>query len=364
MTRSTQDKPTILVVDDTPANLGMLSNLLKEKYRIKVANNGVKALELAVASPPDIMLLDIMMPEMDGYEVMRRLKADARTDRIPVIFLTAKTSIEDEERGLLMGAVDFIHKPISPPIVLARIQTQLQVKDWQDFLLDQNAWLKEEVERRLSQVNHLQEATILVMVSMAEFRDECTGNHIKRTQAYVRALAERMARLPKHAALLTTEYIELLAKSAPLHDIGKIAIPDNILLKPGKHTPEEFTLMKTHAERGYQMLKYAGEHMGQNGAFLDVAVEIANGHHEKWDGSGYPAGLAGEQIPLAARLMALADVYDALLTRRPYKEPFTLEAATQLILDGKGKHFDPEVVDTFIAIQDEFERIAALWSDD
>lgn len=364
MTTSANQRPTVLVVDDTPANLSLLVNLLKDQYRTKVANSGIKALELVAASPPDIVLLDIMMPEMDGYEVIRRLKSDPRTERIPVIFLTAKTSIEDEEQGLLMGAVDFIHKPISPPIVLARIKTQLQVKNFHDFLLNQNTWLKEEVERRLSDVGRLQESSMLVMVSLAEFRDECTGNHIRRTQEYVRVLAERMARLPKYADYLTARFIELIAKSAPLHDIGKIAIPDDILLKPGKYTPEEFTIMKTHVRRGYEMLMRAGDYMGEHGEFLDLAKDIAHYHHEKWDGSGYPVGLAGDQIPLPARLMAVADVFDALLTRRPYKEPMGAAQAMEIILEGRGQHFDPEVVDAFMAIQDELQRVAALWTDD
>jgi putative two-component system response regulator len=363
MTAPENERPTVLVVDDTPANLSLLNNLLKEQYRIKVANNGIKALELAVAAPPDMVLLDIMMPEMDGYEVCRRLKSDPRTERIPVIFLTAKNSVEDEERGLLMGAVDFIHKPISPPIVLARIKTHLQVKAWQDFLQDQNAWLKDEVERRLSEVSRLQESSFLVMVSLAEFRDECTGNHIRRTQDYVRMLAEQLARLPKYAAHLSAQHIELIAKSAPLHDIGKIAIPDHILLKPGKLAPEEFDIMKTHALRGYDMLRTAGEHMGERGDFLAMAMEIARCHHEKWDGSGYPDGLAGEQIPLAARLMAVADVYDALTTSRPYKAAMPREQAVAMIVQGSGAHFDPQVVEAFIAIQDDFQHVAAMWAD-
>jgi putative two-component system response regulator len=363
MTAPENERPTVLVVDDTPANLSLLNNLLKEQYRIKVASNGIKALELAAAAPPDMVLLDIMMPEMDGYEVCLRLKADPRTERIPVIFLTAKNSVEDEERGLLMGAVDFIHKPISPPIVLARIKTHLQVKAWHDFLQGQNAWLKDEVERRLSEVSRLQESSILVMVSLAEFRDECTGNHIRRTQDYVRMLAEQLARLPKYTSHLSAQHIELIAKSAPLHDIGKIAIPDHILLKPGKLAPEEFDIMKTHALRGYDMLRTAGGHMGERGDFLAMAMEIARCHHEKWDGSGYPDGLAGEQIPLAARLMAVADVYDALTTSRPYKSAMPREQAVAMIVQGSGAHFDPQVVEAFMAILDDFQHVATMWAD-
>ncbi|MFA7240212.1 MAG: two-component system response regulator [Sulfuricellaceae bacterium] len=363
MTPSTNERPTVLVVDDTPANLSLLASLLKDQYRIKVANNGAKALDLAAAAPPDLVLLDIMMPEMDGYEVCRRLKAAEATQHVPVIFLTAKTEIEDEELGFSVGAVDFIHKPISPPIVLARVRTQLQVKAWHDFLQDQNAWLKKEVERRLSEVNRLQESSIMVMVSLAEFRDECTGNHIRRTQEYVRVLAEQLAGAPKYAAQLTVPHIELIAKSAPLHDIGKIAIPDNILLKPGKLTPEEFEIMKTHAQRGYEMLRTAGNHMGERGDFLEMAMEIARCHHEKWDGSGYPNRLAGESIPLSARLMAVADVFDALLTVRPYKTAMTREQAVTIIQQGNGAHFDPQVVEAFMATQDELQRIAEMWVD-
>ena len=363
MTSFANERPTVLVVDDTPANLSLLTSLLKEQYRIKVANNGIKALELAAAVPPDLVLLDIMMPEMDGYEVCRRLKAAEATRQVPVIFLTAKTEVEDEELGFSVGAVDFIHKPISPPIVAARVKTHLQVKAWQDFLQDQNAWLKEEVERRLSDVSRLQESSIMVMVSLAEFRDECTGNHIRRTQEYVRMLAEQLARLSQYAVQLTPQHIELIAKSAPLHDIGKIAIPDHILLKPGKLTLEEFEVMKTHAQRGYEMLRTAGKHMGEQGDFLAMAMEIARCHHEKWDGSGYPDGLAGEGIPMAGRLMAVADVFDALTTARPYKTAMTREQAVAIIVQGSGAHFDPRVVEAFMAIQDDLQRIAGMWSD-
>ncbi|MDD2864950.1 MAG: two-component system response regulator [Methylococcales bacterium] len=363
MTIDTQ-RHTLLVVDDTPTNLSLLSNLLRDTYRIKVANNGAKALELAFAMPPDLVLLDVMMPEMDGYEVCRRLKANENTRNIPVIFLTAKTEIEDEERGFSVGAVDFIHKPISPPIVLARVKTHLEIKSWRDFLQDQNAWLQAQVEQRLSEINHLQDASIQVMVSLAEFRDENTGNHIRRTQEYVRRLAVELSKLSHYKELLTPHYIEQLAKSAPLHDVGKIAIPDGILLKPGKHTPEEMVIMRTHAQRGYDMLKQAGVQMGEHGEFLSIAMEIAGGHHEKWDGSGYPNGLKGNEIPISARLMALADVYDALLDTRPYKKPMTLEQTIRIILEGKGTHFDPEVVDAFLTIQDDFSRIAQMWVDE
>ena len=363
MTTSAKENPTVLVVDDTPANLSLLNNMLKEKYRVKVASNGFKALELAAAAPPDMILLDIMMPEMDGYEVCRRLKAAEATRHVPVIFLTAKTEPEDEELGFSLGAVDFIHKPISPPVVMARVKTHLEIKSWHDFLKDQNAWLQQQVEMRLSEINHLQDALIYVMVSLAEFRDTITGNHIRRTQEYMRLLAVELAKLPHYSSLLTPSYIERICKSAPLHDIGKIGIPDHILLKRGNHTVEEFSIMKTHAQRGFDILKTAGDIIGEHGEFLTLAMEIAHYHQEKWDGSGYPNGLAGNAIPLPARMMAVADVYDALRTRRPYKEPMSSDQATAIIVEGKGKHFDPEIVEAFLAIEDDFKRIATVWVD-
>jgi len=362
-TISETEIPTVLIVDDTPANLSLLAGLLKEQYRIKVANSGAKALELAMAAPPDLVLLDIMMPEMDGYEVCRRLQSMESTRRVPVIFLTAKNSVEDEELGFSVGAVDFIHKPISPPIVAARVRTHLGLKAWQDYLQDRNAGLEKEVRNRLSEINQLQDASIYVMVSLAEFRDECTGNHIRRTQEYVRLLAKRLAELPKYALTLTNSKIDLLTKSAPLHDIGKITIPDHILLKPGKHTDEEFLTMRTHAERGYELLKLAGDFMGARGDFLGFAMEIARYHHERWDGAGYPHNLAGNAIPLSARLMAVADVYDALRSRRPYKNAMSHAEAVVIIQAGRGGHFDPDVVDAFLALNDQFVAVADSWPD-
>jgi putative two-component system response regulator len=362
-TAETTHRPTVLVVDDTPANLSLLASLLRDKYRVLLANSGAKALELAHAERPALILLDVMMPEMDGYEVCRRLKAESRLARVPVLFLTARTAIEDEERGLALGAVDFIHKPISPPIVAARIKAQLAIQAWQEFLHDQNDWLQTQVTQRLAEIHHLQDAAIDVMVSLAEFRDETTGNHVRRTSEYVRLLATDLAGQPRDAALLTPETIELMAKSAPLHDIGKIAIPDHILLKPGKFEPEEWAVMQTHARRGYDILHRAGDQMGVRGQFLAMAMQIAGSHHEKWDGSGYPEGLAGEAIPLAARLMAVADVFDALLARRPYKEPMPASAAAAIIVQGRGAHFDPLVVDAFLRLLPRFEQVAARLAD-
>ena len=357
-------KPRVLCVDDEPLNLILLESILSPcGYDVVSAANGAEALKIIQTERIDICLLDVMMPGMDGHEVCRLLKSDLQTKHIPIIFLTAQNSTEAEEHGLLIGAVDFIRKPISYPIVLARIRTHLQVKYWQDSLQNQNVWLQGEVERRLSEVNRLQESSIMVMVSLAEFRDECTGNHIRRTQKYVGILAERLARLPKYADLLTPQYIELLIKSAPLHDIGKIAIPDNILLKPDKLTMLEFEIMKTHPLRGYEMLRTAGGYMGEQGDFLVMAMDMARSHHEKWDGTGYPDSLLGEQTPLPARLMAVADVFDALMTNRPYKTPMTCEQAYKIVVESNGSHFDPQIVDIFINVQEEYQDIASMWID-
>jgi len=356
-------RPTILVVDDTPANLSLLASLLQNEYRVLLANTGPKALALVQAEAPDLVLLDVMMPGMDGYEVCRRLKADSAMAGVPVLFLTARAALEDEQHGLALGAVDFIHKPINPPIVAARVKAQLAVKSWQDHLRRQNQGLRQRVGQSLAEIQQLQDATIDVMVSLAEFRDEETGNHVRRTSEYVRLLAEDLAQQPRDAETLTPEVIALMAKSAPLHDIGKIAIPDHILLKPGKFDASEWAVMQTHAQRGYEILKRAGHKMGVRGQYLEVAMQIAGGHHEKWDGSGYPRGIAGEAIPLAARLMAVADVFDALTSRRPYKEAMPVAQAADFIRAGRGAHFDPAVVDAFERLLPAFTRIATQLAD-
>lgn len=356
--------PTILAVDDAPVNLSLITGLLKSHYRIKVANSGEKALRIVHADlPPDLVLLDVMMPDLDGIEVCRRLKADPRTRHIPVIFLTAMSKSDDERIGLEAGAVDYITKPISPPILLARVKTHLQLKAGQDFLKDKNAYLENEVIRRTREVQAIQDVTIFTMASLAETRDNETGNHIRRTQHYVKALAIKLRDHPRFAGYFTDHVIELLYKSAPLHDIGKVGIPDKILLKPGKLTPEEFEIMKTHTTLGRDAIEHAERQLGTPVEFLKLAKEIALSHQEKWDGSGYPEGLAGEAIPVSARLMAVADVYDALISRRVYKAPFTHDRAVEMIAEGRGRHFDPDVTDAFLEIREEFRTIALKFTD-
>lgn len=357
-------KPTILVVDDTPDNLALMMELLKDEYTVKLANNGERALKLAAMTPhPDLILLDIMMPAMDGYEVCQKLKANPLTRDIPVVFLTAKSSVDDEKRGLEIGAVDYITKPISPPIVLARVKLHLALKAQADFLRDKSEFLETEVSKRTREVLAIQDVTILAMASLAETRDSDTGNHIRRTQFYVKALAQHLSKQAKFAARLTDSTIQMLFKSAPLHDIGKVGIPDRILLKPGRFEPAEFEIMKTHTTLGRDAIEHAEKQLGMHVEFLSMAKEIALSHQEKWDGSGYPQGLAGEAIPLSARLMAVADVYDALISRRVYKEGMPHDKAVSIIQAGRGSHFDPDLVDAFVALQQDFQGIAARFAD-
>jgi putative two-component system response regulator len=356
--------PLLLIVDDTPDNLLLLSNVLKDSYRLRAANSGAKSLELAVMEPmPDLILLDVMMPVMDGYEVCRRLKADPHTTHIPVIFLTARAEIEDEALGLEMGAVDYITKPISPPILLARVKTHLLLKATTDFLRDKTSYLETEVVKRTRQVLAIQDATVLAMASLAETRDTDTGNHLRRTQFYIKLLAEKLKHYPRFSSILDDRYILNLFKSAPLHDIGKVGIPDRILHKPDKLTADEFEIMKTHAQLGRDAIQHAEDSLGHEIDVLTFAKDIAFGHHEKWDGSGYPRSLKGDAIPLAARLMAIADVYDALISRRVYKEPMPHELALAIIARGRGTSFDPDICDAFTASSDEFYAIALRYRD-
>ncbi|MCB5187797.1 two-component system response regulator [Methylobacillus caricis] len=350
-------KQTILVIDDKPENLSIINALLKEFYYVKVSTSGVDGLKVAQSLPqPSLILLDIMMPDIDGYEVCRQLKANPVTENIPVIFLTAKIHMEDEQRGFDVGAVDYIVKPISPPIVLARVQTHL-------FLSDQRRFLEYQVEQRTREIALIQDVTIFALASLAETRDNETGNHIRRTQTYVKLLAEKLCETPRYAAMLTPTVIDMYYKSAPLHDIGKVGIPDRILLKPGPLSEDEYAIMKNHSKLGASALIEAEKLIGRKNNFLQYAREIAMWHHEYWDGSGYPDGLSGENIPLSARLMAIADVYDALISERVYKGPIAHDIAVQMMVEERGTHFDPDIIDAFVAIQDKFKQVAEQYAD-
>jgi putative two-component system response regulator len=357
-------RPTILVVDDTPENLTLMSGLLKDLYKVRVANSGEKAINMVKgASKPDLILLDIMMPGMSGYEVIREIKGSPETSSIPVIFLTAMGAAEDEKAGLALGAADYITKPVSPPIVMARVKTQLENKAAADFLRNQNHFLEAEVTKRTRELMAVQDVTIQVMASLAETRDSDTGNHIRRTQHYVKVLAEKLRHHPRFKESLTEHTIDMLFKSAPLHDIGKVGVPDRILLKPGKFTPEEFEIMKTHTTLGRDAIEAAERQLGMKVEFLTMAKDIAYFHQEKWDGSGYPTGARGDAIPVSARLMAVADVYDALISRRVYKEGMPHHKAVSIIAEGRGGHFDPDIVDAFIDVREAFREIAERYAD-
>lgn len=374
-----ESKSHILVVDDQPDSRLILDDLLSDAHSVHTASDGREALDyLAGGGPADLILLDVVMPGMDGFEVCRQLKANPATRDIPVLFLTSLDQATDEARGLSLGAEDFIHKPISPPVVGARVRNHLRLSQASRDLRRHNEELEgmvaertkevrrqaEELVRRKQELIAAKDATITAFCSLAEARDNETGNHIRRTQHYVKSLAERLRDHPHFARELDEETIQFMFKSAPLHDIGKVGIPDAILNKPGKLTPEEWTIMKRHCEFGRDAIAQAEKDLGSDDPFLRYAKEIAYSHHERWDGKGYPQGIAGDAIPLSARLMAVADVYDALISRRVYKPPFPHDQAVGIIKEGRGTQFDPDMVDAFAAITDEFHAIARRFSDD
>jgi putative two-component system response regulator len=346
----------ILLVDDNTTNLQLLHETLDGLgYKLLAAKNGKSALAIADKAKPSLILLDIMMPGMDGYEVCRRLKSEERTSQIPVIFITALADEQDEAKGLGLGAVDYITKPIKPELVRARVRNHLELKRHRDHL-------EKLVAERTRRLALTQAVTIESLATLAEYRDPETGGHIKRTQNYVKALAVRLKDHPRFRDELQEDTIELLYLSAPLHDLGKVGVPDNVLLKADKLSDEEFEEMKKHTVYGEEALRITEQKLGGD-SFLHYAREIAHTHQEKWDGTGYPQGLRGDEIPLSGRLMALADVYDALISKRVYKPPFPHEKAVEIIVEGKGKHFDPDIVDAFLELEDTFRNIALTFAD-
>ena len=366
----------ILLVDDEPINLAVLRKCLSPFFSVRACKSGEEALRLADQEPrPDLMLLDIMMPGMDGYEVLRQLQDNEETRSIPVIFITALSSIVDEEQGFHLGAVDYITKPFRPAIVIARVKAQLELKQARDRLKSENDWLEAEVARRMVENELILDTTLSVITQLAETRDAETANHIMRTRSYVEILARRLQSHPRYAGSLTDAAVANIVKASPLHDIGKIGIPDAILLKPGRLTDEEFAVMKTHCEIGGHAIRSAikqalpagitpaSDTKPQSLVFLEEAEQIALYHHERWDGGGYPEGMRGTAIPLSARLMALADVYDALTTPRVYKKPWHTDDADRYITEQAGLHFDPDVVEAFAAERGAFERIHQMMAD-
>ncbi|MDR2305011.1 MAG: response regulator [Treponema sp.] len=347
----------IFLVDDNMTNLTAGKAILKDYYNIFPVPSGRRLFDILEKVSPDLILLDIEMPEMNGYEAIKRLKTKQKTADIPVIFLTARIDPGSELEGLSLGAIDYIHKPFSPPLFLKRIQNHLLTRRQQIILKSYNENLQQMVQKRTRQVVELQNAVLSTVTEIVEFRDDVTGGHIERTQGYLKLLVDKLLGEKIYWEEVSSWNLEFLIPSAQLHDVGKIAISDAILNKPGKLSPEEFAVMKKHAAIGEAVIESIMKKTPEND-FLHHARIFAGTHHEKWDGSGYPRGLKKTAIPLQGRLMAVADVYDALITPRPYKQPFSAEEAERIILEGREKHFDPVLVDLFLETAPLFARIA------
>lgn len=356
MTDHEHNTARILIIDDEPFFLELLNEALSPHYSIVLARNANQGLKRASnQNPPDLILLDIMMPDMDGYETCRLLKLNPLTTDIPVIFLTAKRDMADELKGFETGAVDYIFKPLNIPIVMIRIKTQLA-------LAQQRLALEQLVQERTLELERTKDAIVYSMGEMADCRDEETGNHLIRTRKYVRLLAEQLHRSSRYQFELNQSLIDMYERAAPLHDIGKVQVPDSVLLKEGPLDESERAIMNQHPHYGKALIEKAEAQIGST-RFIQVAKDIAVGHHEKWDGSGYPAGLKGDAIPLSARLVALADVYDALVSKRRYKEPMSHDQARHWILQRSDHDFDPEIVSCFDQIHEQFQQISLSLKD-
>jgi len=353
--------PTVLVVDDVDVNVMILEEILTNDYNIITANNGKQALEeLRCASVlPKIILLDVQMPEMNGREMFDILKADDTLKRIPVIFITAENDSESEL--LAAGAVDFINKPFTPEIVKLRVRNQIELKNYSDSLEEMVAKKTAEVIKKTEEANMILDNTLQGLANVIEHRDLESGEHVKRTQLYVSALASYLiSSKSKYADELVSMQPEIIVKSMALHDVGKIAIPDRILLKPGRLDPDEYEIMKTHTTRGKEIIGELGDVNAS--LYLKHCEDICYGHHERWDGKGYPRNLKEDEIPLAARLASIADVYDALVCARVYKAAVPFSESIKIIVEGRGTQFDPYMVDALIAIQDKFQKVAQQYS--
>jgi len=352
----------VILVDDNMANLTMGKNILKPYYEVYPAPSASKLFEILENVLPDLVLLDIEMPEMNGYQAIKKMKAEKRFTNIPVIFLTSKNDESSELEGFDLGAVDYIAKPFSGPLLLKRIANQLLIVSQRNDLLASQAALKDyadnleiKIRAKTKEVINLQNAVLSTVADLVEFRDKLTGGHVIRTQHYLKALIDELILEGIYVEEIKKWDLDFFLASAQLHDVGKIAISDLILNKPAKLTPGEFEVMKTHVAVGVKAIEKIMQNTDEH-AFLDHALLIAGNHHEKWDGSGYPNGLKGKNIPLEGRLMAIADVYDALIAIRPYKPAFTHQEAYNIIVGGSGTHFDPVLVDVFKKVEAEFER--------
>ena len=347
----------IMLVDDNKANLVLGKNILSQYYDVYPLPSADKLFEFLQHVLPDLILLDIEMPGINGYEVITLLKADRRYAGIPVIFVTAKSSEPDEYKGLALGAIDYVTKPFSPALLLKRIENHLLIQQQMASLQDFNDNLSQMVQAKTQRIFDLHSAILSNIADLVEFRDDFTGQHINRTQKYLKALIEQLVAAAVYTDELHVWDMNAILLSSQLHDVGKIAISDTILNKPGKLTPEEFAIMKTHTQKGVKAIERM-ERTVDLGDFLKHAKFFAGTHHEKWDGSGYPHGLKGRDIPLEGRIMAIADVYDALVSVRPYKKPFSTDEAAHIIIEGASSHFDPMLIETFKKLTGDFADIA------
>ncbi len=364
------DKARILVVDDNTINLKIITDLIEVMgYDSLMAENGLYALSTLEKQDCDLVLLDICMPDMDGYQVLEYMKNDSHLCQIPVIMISAIDDMESVVRCIENGAADYMVKPFNHTVLKARINASLERKrlhdrenQYQGQIEKFNLDLQNRVSKQVSEITAAQRSTIFAMAKLAESRDPETGEHLLRIREYVKIICQRLCLLPKYAAIIDEEYIENICAASPLHDIGKVGVPDSILLKPGKLTKEEFNEMKVHTIIGAETLREVNRlHSGND--FVRIGIEVAESHHEKWDGTGYPHGLAGEEIPLVGRILALSDVYDALTSRRCYKEAFSHTKSLEIIILGRGKHFDPDVVDAFVGAEKEFLDVRARYDD-
>lgn len=347
----------IMIVDDTPENLRLLDEILSSRgHQVCLFPRGALALRAAEESPPDLILLDINMPEMDGYEVCRRLKANPRLKNIVVIFLSAYTELEHKIDAFRVGGVDYITKPFQSEEVLARVETHLKLERLKAELAEHNRNLEARVQAQVREIADSQMATIFALAKLAESRDAYTGAHIDRVRSFCHLLADHLSSRPDYHETITPRYRQTIFEASALHDIGKVAVPDSILLKPAKLTSTEYDTMKMHTVYGKQTLEAVAQRFPGN-SFVTMGIQIAGFHHEWWNGSGYPARLQGREIPLCARIMALVDVYDALCSRRPYKPAYPHEHALEVITRDRGTHFAPDVVDAFLEIEDQFHTL-------
>ena len=354
---------TILLISESDESLSMVCQSLNRVYTICVAHGHELASDIDQDNPPDLILLDIEHSGLGGHELCRQLKRLALPRELPIIFLAQGNTLENEALSIELDVVDHLTLPLSEKIMQSRVRAHFAISDRSSAMRIYNEYLELDILKRKRQLSAMQDTTILALASLAETRDVDTANHIRRTQHYVLALANHLRSNPRFAEYLTEETIDFLFKCAPLHDIGKVGIPDKILLKPGRYEPDEFEVMKRHPVLGRDAILNAQKAAGESTGFFEVAKDVVYSHHEKWDGSGYPLGLSGDDIPIAGRLMALADVYDALISPRVYKAGMPHQNAADIIVQGNGRHFDPDVVDAFVQLAPEFIDIAHQFAD-